>query len=65
MGGMWPTQMTFTAYTDAKAEVPKLFAEAHALFTRASALSGALAKHNITLAVPPPVSLKPTSNSPR
>ena len=63
MGGMWPTQTTFTAYTNAKTEVPKLFAEANALFSRASALSGALAEHNITLTVPPPVSLKATSSS--
>ena len=64
MGGMWPTQSTFTAYNDAKSGVPKLLAEANALFTKATALSSALAKHNITLAVPPPASLKP-SNSQR
>jgi photosystem II stability/assembly factor-like uncharacterized protein len=63
MGGMWPTQATFTAYTDAKAQAPKLFVEANALLTRASALSAALAKHNITLSVPAPASLKPTSSN--
>jgi hypothetical protein len=52
MGGMWPTEAALTAYTDAKAQVPRLFADATALLTRASALSSALAKHNITLAVP-------------
>jgi photosystem II stability/assembly factor-like uncharacterized protein len=58
MGSMWPTQATIQAYNDAKVQVPKLFAEANALFTKASALSGALAKHNMTLTVPPPVGLK-------
>ena len=58
MGGMWPTETTFNAYNNAKTDVPKLFAEANALFTKASALSGALSKHNITLTVPPPVSLR-------
>jgi len=62
MGGMWPAQSTFTAYNDAKGGVPKLFAEANALFTKATALSSALAKHNITLTVPSPASLKPSSS---
>lgn len=54
MGGMWPTEQTMKAYTDAKTEMPKLLAEANALFTKASALSSALAKHNITLTPPAP-----------
>ena len=58
MGGMWPTQAVMQAYTDAKAQTPKLFADANALLTRASTLSSALAKHNLTLTVPPPVALK-------
>jgi len=52
MGGMWPTAATIQAYTEAKAEVPKLIAEANALFTKVTALSGALARHNLTLAPP-------------
>ncbi len=52
MAGMWPTQATLTAYNDAKAQAPRLFADANALLTKASALSTALAKHNITLMVP-------------
>jgi hypothetical protein len=52
MGGMWPTASTMQAYTDSKAQVPKLIAEANALFTKATALSGALARHNLTLAAP-------------
>ena len=62
MGGMWPTQATMTAYNDAKSGTPKLFAEANALFTKATALSSALAKHSITLTVPAPASLKPSSS---
>jgi hypothetical protein len=52
MGGMWPTEQTLRAYTQAKADVPKVIAEAHALFTKAAAVSAVLAKHNITLTVP-------------
>ncbi len=58
MAGMWPTQAAMQAYTDAKAQTPKLFADANALLTKASTLSSALAKHNLTLTVPPPVQLK-------
>ena len=52
MGTMWPTEQTLRAYTDSRADVPKLIAEAQGLLTRASALSTALAKHNLTLTVP-------------
>jgi hypothetical protein len=54
MGSMWPTQATMTAYADAKTGVPAAIAEAQTVLTKARALSGALAKHNITLTVPPP-----------
>ena len=53
MGGMWPTKMTFDAYDDAKKGVPAAIGEATALLAKAQALSTALAKHNITLTVPP------------
>jgi hypothetical protein len=43
--------------------VPKLFAEANALFTKASVVSSALAKHNLTLTVPQPLGLKTTTSS--
>jgi photosystem II stability/assembly factor-like uncharacterized protein len=65
MGGMMPTQATMLVYTDARSQVPKLFAEANALLTKASALSSALARHNLSLTVPAPVALKPTSSSQR
>ncbi|CAN5726138.1 hypothetical protein BH24ACI5_BH24ACI5_16240 [soil metagenome] len=56
MGGMWPTQTTMTAYTDAKAGVPAAITEGNAMVARAQALSAALAKHGITLTVAPPKS---------
>jgi hypothetical protein len=54
MGGMWPTQATISAYNEAKTGVPTAISEAEAILTRAQALSAALAKHGITLTVPPP-----------
>jgi hypothetical protein len=54
MAGMQPTEQTTKAYTEAKAQAPKIFAEAAALLDRAREVSASLAKHNITLTVPPP-----------
>jgi hypothetical protein len=54
MGGMWPTQATLDAYTEARTGVPGAIAEANALLTKARALSAALAKHGIKLDVPAP-----------
>ncbi|MEO5897474.1 MAG: hypothetical protein ABIS06_17420 [Vicinamibacterales bacterium] len=54
MGGLWPTAMTMTAYNDAKTEVPAAITEANTLLAKAQALSTALARHAITLTVPPP-----------
>ena len=55
MGGMWPTEATLKAYTDAKADVPKAIAEANSLFVRAATLSSALTKQGLTLTAPTPV----------
>lgn len=55
MGGMWPTEQTMRAYTEAKTQVPKAFAEANALIAKAASLSKTLATHNLTLKVPEPV----------
>ena len=55
MGGMWPSEQTMKAYTDAKAQAPKAMADANALFARAGALSSALAKYKLTLTAPEPV----------
>jgi hypothetical protein len=51
-GGMWPTEQIVRGYTDSKAQVPKLIAEANGLLSRASTLSNALTTHNLTLTVP-------------
>ena len=55
MGGMWPTAASMKAYTDTKAELPKAIADANAMFARAQTLSSELAKHSLTLTVPPVV----------
>jgi len=52
MGGMWPTEQTTKAYSDAKTKVPKAIEDANALVAKAQALSVELAKYNITLTVP-------------
>jgi hypothetical protein len=51
-GGMWPTEQILRGYTDSKAQIPKLVAEANALLSRAATLSTALTTHNLTLTVP-------------
>jgi hypothetical protein len=38
-----------------KALVPKAIADANALFTKATTVSGALTKYSLTLTVPPPL----------
>ena len=53
MAGMPATAQTYDAYKRAKAEVPKTIDEARALLSKVQTLSAALAKHNITLTVPP------------
>jgi photosystem II stability/assembly factor-like uncharacterized protein len=63
MGGMWPTQSTLAAYNDAKTGVPAAISEANGMVTKARALSGALAKHGITLTVAPPA--RPATDSVR
>jgi photosystem II stability/assembly factor-like uncharacterized protein len=53
MSGMWPTQATMNAYNEAKSGVPGALTEAAGMLKKAQALSAALAKHGITLTVPP------------
>jgi hypothetical protein len=55
MGGMWPTDQTMKAYSDAKAQVPQAIADANALFAKAATLSTTLAKYKLTLNAPQPV----------
>ena len=49
-----PSDSLLRQHTEVRAELPKVIAEGNAVLTRAAALSAALAKHNITLKVPPP-----------
>jgi len=55
MGGMPVTEQTTRAYTEAKAQVPKAIADLNALIARASAVSSALSRYNLTLTVPQPI----------
>jgi hypothetical protein len=63
MATMPVTEQTTRAYNDAKAQVPKVLADARALIARARDVSGSLAKYNITLTVPTAEN-KPTTFSP-
>ena len=49
MGGMIPSDATVRAYTEAKTMTPAAIAEANAVLAKATAVSAALAKHNIKL----------------
>ena len=60
MGGMPATSPTLDAYKRSKAEMPKALEEAQALLAKVQAFSAVLAKHNITLTVPP--TAKPTTS---
>ena len=55
MATMPMTEQTTKAYAEAKAQVPKAVLDANALFTRAAALSTALAPYKLTLTAPAPV----------
>jgi hypothetical protein len=55
MGGMPITEQTTRAYTEAKGQAPKAIADLNALIARAAPVSTALARYNLTLAVPQPV----------
>ena len=61
MGGMWPTEQTTKAYSDAKTKVPKAIEDVNALIAKAQALSVQLAKYNITLTVPAMPATKPAA----
>ena len=55
MATMPVTEQTTKAYTEARTQVPKAILEANALFTRAAALSTALAPYKLTLTAPQPL----------
>jgi photosystem II stability/assembly factor-like uncharacterized protein len=55
MGGMTPGDQAVRAYTEVKAQTPKVIADLNALIAKGATLSGTLAKYNLTLTVPEPV----------
>jgi photosystem II stability/assembly factor-like uncharacterized protein len=57
MGGLPPTGAATTAYADAKAQGPKAFADANALFAKAATLSTSLAKYSLKLEAPKPIAV--------
>jgi len=59
MASLWPTEQTMKAYADAKSELPKAIAEANAVFVRGATVATSLAKFNMALTAPQPVSVKP------
>ena len=50
-----PSDSLLKAYNDVKLALPKAIAEANAFLVKATTLSQALKKHDITLTVPAPV----------
>ena len=62
-GGMWPTQANINSYNESKTAIPAAIGEADAVLAKAQVLSATLAKHNITLTVPPRT--KPTTEGVR
>ena len=50
-----PSAALMAQYTDVRVALPKAIAELNAFLAKANALSQALAKHNLTLTVPPPI----------
>ncbi|HWK11583.1 MAG TPA: hypothetical protein VNR64_16105, partial [Vicinamibacterales bacterium] len=56
MGGMWPTEQTLKSYREAKTDTPKAVADANAIFAKAKTVGADLAKYNLTLTAPEPVS---------
>jgi photosystem II stability/assembly factor-like uncharacterized protein len=55
--GMWPGEQTMKAYNDVKAQTPKAIADLNAVIAKATPLSASLAKSNLTLTVPAPISV--------
>jgi hypothetical protein len=50
-----PSASLMTQYSDVRLALPKAIVELNAFLAKAAALSQALAKHGVTLTVPPPV----------
>ena len=65
MGGMPVTEQTTRAYTEARTQTPKAIADLNALIARASTVSTALARYNLTLNVPQPVKAPEAAPAPK
>lgn len=63
MATMPVTEQTTRAYNEAKAQMPKAVADASALFAKAATLAPQLAKFNLTLTPPAPVTTAGTKSS--
>jgi hypothetical protein len=63
--GMPVGDQTTRAYTEARTQLPKAVADLNAVIAKASALSGSLAKYNLTLTVPLPVKAPDTTAAKR
>ena len=63
--GMSPAEPTIRAYTEVKAQTPKAIADLNAAIAKATTLSAALAKYNVTLTVPAPVKMPEGAAVPR
>ena len=61
MGGLWPTSQTIRTFNEARAEMPKAVVEANAAFAKAAALAATLAKYNLKLTAPEPVTVPATA----
>jgi hypothetical protein len=55
--GMSPADPTVRAYTEVKAQTPRAIADLNAAIAKATPLSAALSKYNVTLTVPSPVKM--------
>jgi hypothetical protein len=60
-GGMWPGEQTMKAYNDLKMQAPKAIADLNVAIGKATTLSAALAKGNLTLTVPKPIAAPPAA----
>jgi photosystem II stability/assembly factor-like uncharacterized protein len=65
MGGMVVGEQTTRAYSEVKAQLPKVIADLNLAIAKARDLSTALAKFNLTLTVPAPVQALPASTTVR
>jgi hypothetical protein len=61
MGGMTAGEQATRAYTEVKNQTPKAIADLNAAIAKATTLSAALAKYNLTLTAPSPIAAPPAA----